>query len=618
MIDQRLYRVAFAPALVAVIVLLFSLQPVPEPLEAPVSLGSFDDEGAAATARDIANTAPERTPGSAGDAEVADLVADSFSGIGSAEVSEQSFASSFDGEDVELRNVIATLPGESERRLVVLAPRDSAAGPGAASSAAATGALIELAQTFGGASHSRTLVFVSTAASADGATGVREFADNYPERELIDAALVISQPGAVRPAPPFAIPWSTGSQSTAIQLTRTAAETVSAELGEPAGLEGTFGQLLRLAAPIGLGEQGPLIEEGIDAVAISSAGERPLPPAEDSLVSLSEETLGEMGQAAQTTILALDALSGRPEHGPDAYVALGDNLIPGWTIALLAFALLLPAVVAAVDGFARVQRRGLARPLDLGWVVGRSLPFLGATGLAYLLAIIGLLPSPRFPFDPGRFPIDWRAVLVAVLLVAGLAGAWAGARPFAVPRRGDPQGLITATGVVLCAAALATWLLNPYLALLAVPAAHSWIAATVRDPRLRLGLSAGAVVVSLLPALVALVWLGDRFEVGVSAPWHALLMVADGQLGLGMALIGCLYAGCLIALLAAALTPERPDHEPRIVVRGPDRPAERSGPGGAEAKRSGFDTGVEGEKRGVDDRRIYEGRKLTIRGPGAD
>ena len=302
MIDQRLYRLAFLPALLAAIAMLFSLQPVPEPLEAPVSLEGFDGEAAVLTARQIARDAPDRTPGSAGDGEIADLVAERFGEIGSAEVSDQSFSSSFEGDDVELRNVIATLPGESERRLILLAPRDSASGPGVASSAAATGVLLELAESFGGATHSKTLVFVSTAGAGDGAIGAREFAESYPEREQIDSALVIAQPGAARPEPPFVIPWSAGPQSTAAQLTRTAGETTSAELGRPDGRPGTLGELLRLALPTGLGEQGPLIERGIDAVAISSAGERPLSPGEDSIVSLSEETLTGVGQAAgQTT-----------------------------------------------------------------------------------------------------------------------------------------------------------------------------------------------------------------------------------------------------------------------------------------------------------------------------
>ena len=140
------------------------------------------------------------------------MVTERFGGIPTAQVSEQTYSDSFEGEDVEPRNVIATLPGETDSRLVVMAPRDSAGGQGVVSSAAATGMLLELAESFGGASHSKTLVFVSSAGATDGARGAREFADNYPEREAIDAAIVISQPGAARLEPPFVIPWSTGSE----------------------------------------------------------------------------------------------------------------------------------------------------------------------------------------------------------------------------------------------------------------------------------------------------------------------------------------------------------------------------------------------------------------------
>jgi Peptidase family M28 len=583
MIDQRLYRLSFLPALAAVVVMLFSLQGVPSAVEAPVSLSGFDSEAAAGTARKIAETSAERTPGSDADAAVADLVGERFSEIASAELSEQPFSGSFEGEDVELRNVIATLPGESARRLVVLAPRDSANGPGVASSAAATGVLLGIAETFGGASHRKTLVFVSTAGGGDGATGAQEFADHYPERDLIEAALVISQPGASEPEPPHVIPWSAGPQSTALQLTRTAAGPVSAELSRPAGLEGTLGQLLRLALPSGLGEQGPLIEQGIDAVAISSSGERPLTPAEDDTSSLSETTLGEMGQAAQTILLALDTLEGPPEHGPGAYVTLAGNLIPGWSIALLALALLLPAAIAAGDGFARALRRGHARPRDLGWVAGRSLLFVGALLLTYLLAVIGVLPRPRFPYDPGRFPLDWRAVLVLVLLAGALAGAWVATRPLSVPRRADTEGLATAAGTILCAGSLGLWLLNPFLALLAVPAAHAWMAPAVRDPQLRLGLTAGAVAISILPALVALVWLAGTLEVGATVPWQVLLMVGGWHIGPGVALVCCLLAGALLALVAAALGPTRKPPEPRIAVRRSESPRSTVPAGGGKA-----------------------------------
>jgi Peptidase family M28 len=613
MIDARLYRVSIFPAIVAVTAMLFSLQGVPAAVEAPVSLSGFDAQAAAGTAREIAVMSAERTPGSEEDAAVADLVTDRLSEIGSAEVSEQTFSGSFEGDDVELRNVIATLPGESERRLVVLAPRDSADGPGVASSAAATGVLLDVAETFGGASHSKTLVFVSTAGGTDGAIGAREFADHYPERDLVDAAIVISQPGASRPEPPYVIPWSAGPQSTAIQLTRTAADVVSAELGGPAGLPGTLGQLLRLALPSALGEQAPLIEDGIDAVAISSSGERPLAPAEDGAASLSETTLGEVGQAAQTVVLALDTLEGRPEHGPGAYVTVAGNLLPGWSIALLAIALMFPAAVAAGDGFARAVRRGSAHPLDLGWVVGRSLPFLGVLLLTYLLAVIGLLPRPSFPYDPGRFALDWRAAVVLLLLAGALAAAWAATRPLSVPRRADPEGLATAAGVVLCGGAVVLWLFNPFLALLAVPATHAWVAATARDPSLRLGLTVGAVALSLLPAVVALAWLAGTLEVGVTVPWQVLLMVGGWHLGPGVVLVGCLLAGALVALVAASRGPPRAAPEPRVSVRRPDADAGAASPKVRGERRRTPQTA----KKGGGARRIFDVLSANALGPNS-
>ena len=617
MIDFRLYRLAFAPALLAVVVILFSLEPVPEPLRAPVSLSEFDAEGATRASREIVERAPERTPGSSGDTEIADLVADRFSGIASAGVSEQSISSSFDGDDIETRNVIATLPGDSERRLVVLAPRDSATGTGAASSAAATAVLLELAGTFGGASHDRTLVFVSTAGATDGAIGAREFAASYPERDLIDAALVISQPGALHRGPPFVIPWSAGHQSSAIQLTVTAADVVSAELGEPAGLEGTLGDLVRLALPTGLGEQAPLIEEGIDAVAISSAGERPLPPEEDGRESLSGETLAQLGQAAQTIVLALDSAPSPPEHGPHTYLALGDNLVPGWAISMLALTLLVPALAAAGDGYARALRRGRSRPRDLGWVVGRSLPFLGILVLAYLLSAIGVLPSPRFPYDPGRFAGGWRAGIVLVVLVGAFIAACYATRPFSVPRRADHSGLALAAGAVVSVAVLLLWLLNPFLALLAVPVAHAWLAATITDPRLRIGASFAAVAASSIPIAVVLAALGDRLEVGIGLPWHVLLMVAGGHLGPGTALLACAIAGSLVGVLAAALAPAATGSEPEISVRGPAAGAGGAPGAGVSAHHDPEDVSPI-PQTGVDARRIFDVQSLTLRRRSAD
>ena len=134
----RIYRAAFAPAVVAVVVLLFSLPGRPAPLPPVVASAEFDQRAAAEIDRQITEAAPARSPGSEGDRAIADLVAKRFAGVREGQVAEQRFDHNFEGEDLELRNVVLTLPGESARSVVVLAARDSASGPGAASSAAAT------------------------------------------------------------------------------------------------------------------------------------------------------------------------------------------------------------------------------------------------------------------------------------------------------------------------------------------------------------------------------------------------------------------------------------------------------------------------------------------------
>jgi hypothetical protein len=151
---------------------------------------------------------------------------------------------------------------------------------------------------------------------------------------------------------------------------------------------------------------------------------------------------------------------------------------------------------------------------------------------------------------------------------------------------------------VISVAALLLWLVNPFLALLAVPAAHAWIAATIADPRTRIGATFAAVAASTIPIAVAFVVLADRLEVGAGLPWHLLLMVAGGHLGPGTSLLACAFAGSLVAVVAAALAPSAAGSEPEISVRGPTAPPP--------------------PRTGVDDRRISDVQPLTLRRPRAD
>jgi Peptidase family M28 len=564
MIDLRLYRYALLAVPLVALIAAFSLRDVPRTLSAGIPPDAFDPATAVPLAKDLSSAAAYPTPGSAADQKLGDQVKSHFSAIQDATVSEQGFDGSFRGHDVHLHNLIATLPGESNRQIALIAPRDVAEGSGAATTTAATAALINIAEAFSGTAHHRTLVFVSADGSSIGALGTRRFVRDYSDSSLLDAAIVLSQPALASPTAPLVIPWSSGPQSTASQLAETAGDTVSKELATPAGDEGPLGDLFRLALPAGLGDQAPLIASGLPAVRLSADGELPVDPGSDTPDSFDSDTFDRFGRAALSLVLTLDAAPGAVEHGPKGYIGVAGNLLPGWTIALLALSLLVPAGLAAGSGLVSAARSPIEAIRGFVWTVMRALPFLGALLTIVFTSLVGLLPSPEFPFDPrleGLGTGGTVAVIAAVLVYCLIAF-------FLRPLRPPPSSaVVTAAPAALsvaCLAALGVWLINPYLGLIACVGLQAWVIAAARLAPGRLP-AAGLIMLGLVPALVLVANLSDRFDAGLGV-WHdVVLMVSDGQIGTVLSLLACLGAGAGVAIVAvAARSPKRPGTEMRL------------------------------------------------------
>jgi hypothetical protein len=547
--DLRLYRWAFVPALVAFVTMMFSLQGVPDADEPVAPTGAYEGDQATAVAREILRVAPERAAGSEGDAAVANLVAERFRAIPAGSFSEQSFTAELDGDETELANVLVTLPGDPNHTIAVIASRDAPRGEGAASSAAATGVLVELAETLGVAGHDSTFVLASTTA---GIAGAEAFVEELPSRSSIDALIVVSQPGVADPDPPYALITSTGTHQGSVALHASAEAALESQVGESGAGESGFEQLARLAFPSGLGEQAPLVEEGLPAVRISAAGERALAPSADESGDLSGETVDAFGRTVHSLVGSLD-LGRQLEPNPGTYLEVSGNLVPGWTLSLLALALLLPGLVAAVDACARVARRGGALPGGAAWGAARALPFIGALGTLYALATIGVVPRPEFPFDPGEYPLGARGVVsIGLMLIVGGASAYA-LRRFGVTGTRAPGGSVAALGAIAAGAGLLLWLANPYAALLAVPAAHVWLVADGTPRLARATLTALGAVLSVVPVVLALGAVSAALELGGDAPWTLTLMVADGQIGFAVVLAGCFLGGSLAGATALAI-----------------------------------------------------------------
>src|SRR3954467_3591294 len=219
MIEPRIYRAAFVPALVATVLAAFSLEARPRPL--PQGLAAdvlFDGNIAGSQARAIAAGAPDRRPGRRGDVATANRVAASLSGRGFSVERVR-----FTRDDEQLVNVIGRRPGKSRRQIVVVAGRDAAAVPDVPGSAGDTAALLELARVFEGRPSRKTLVLASVDGSTLGQAGADELADRLGDPGLVDAVLVMSDLGAKRRKGGALVAWSNGHERAGIGRPRTAA-----------------------------------------------------------------------------------------------------------------------------------------------------------------------------------------------------------------------------------------------------------------------------------------------------------------------------------------------------------------------------------------------------------
>jgi hypothetical protein len=573
-IEPRVYRAAFIPALLAVVLAMFSFESRPRPL--PQGLAAdvlFDGAQAAQLAARIATDSPDRRAGTPGDRATADLVADAFAARGfTGGRPGRPQLQRFTHAGHDLVNVIGYRAGSSRRLIVIVAARDAATVPEAPGSAADTAALMQLARVFQGRPSEKTLLLASVDGSNLGEVGTTELISDLPAPESVDAVLVISDLGAHTSRGSLLQAWSNDSTRPGIGLQRTAANSIREEVGSSAGGSGAFGQFARLSFPIGVGAQGVLLEAGYDAVRISGSGELP-PDGDGPVEAIDEDRLGMLGRATLRTITAVDQ-GGRPQHGPKSYVQAVSQVLPGWVISLLAGALLLPVLVASVDAFARARRRQVDVLRWLRWVAAWVAPFLAALALAQFLALVGATPAPPpAPVPPDVLPLDGAALgvlagVAVAMVLALLLGRWLAARPD--PELRDPvePGAGVALALAIAAGSLLLWLVNPYAGLLAVPAAHLWMLTVLTRPRPPRRLRAVLIGVGVAPAaLVAIYYMFALSVNPLHGAWYLLMMLAGHSVGIVLALIGCLM------LAAACGTAE-------IAWRSPDEDEDAQGPQG--------------------------------------
>jgi hypothetical protein len=567
-LDPRVYRTAFLPALVALFVAAFALQDRPDPARSGVPADAFDATRAFGSSspsepqslQSMGAAFRDRRAGSVDDARLADLVEQTLKAPGEpgerAGFSVRRTVTASRGGD--LVTVIGTRPGLSERRIVVLAHRD---GPGLAN-LSGTAALLELARVLKGRELRKTLVLVSTSGATTGFAGARAWAREQAGGS-VDGVLVLGDMAGTRIAKPWIVGWPSSAGPTPLGLERTVQAAVRREAHNDAGGPRALAQWIRRAVPVTVSEQGPIGAEGLPAVLLSTTGE--LGPSPDEPVLAGR--LGAFGRAALSTVGALDATGPRDgpafANAPKGIVTLR-NVLPDWGARLVVGSLLLPALLAALDAFFRARRRRVPIAPWMAWLTVAAVPLPVAWLWLRVLGATGAIKTPDGPVLGAQFPLERAGIvaMVSALLVGALAcfcarmlaaafrrraaHAEEPSAPNGFARRRHPvpgvDGLAVATGTWLSAVAAVTWVLNPYAAGVLVLAAHLWLFAA---GGWRGWLAIAAVTIGLVPVLAIGVHYGFAFDLDpVGLAWGAALAAGAGS---------GLWSTLLLAAVLAAL-----------------------------------------------------------------
>jgi hypothetical protein len=592
-LDHRVYRTAFLPALVAVFVLAFSLSDPPAPETTRLAPLAFDAERAFGAGprparnslMELAAAFPDRRPGSAGDTGLAARVQEYLVQRGFASEAsikrEPVSAETVDGE-VDLENVIATRQGLSNHTVVIVAHRDAASGP-AVAELSGTVVLMELGRLLADRDLAKTVMLASVSGGSGGFAGARAAVHSAPGP--VDAVFVLGDLAGTRKRRPYVVPFGLGSPPAPYGLERTVQVALREELEPNVGRVRATVQAIRRAVPLTLSEQGPINDEGFPAVLISSSGERR--PAADTPVK--QRRFAGFGRGTLRALTATLAADGDEPFERSSGIVVLKRLVPTWAVRLVVLALLLPALITAFDAFFRVRRRGLRVGAWTLWVASFAVPFLLAWGWARGLGAVGAVETLPAPTE-GVPPLDtagWAAMGSA--LVIGL-GAGFGVRPLllrAVGRLGHASSgaAAAAIGFLLSSLTLAVWLLNPFAAFVILPATHAWLLICAPEHRPPRGLTVAALVIGLLLPLGVVAYYVQAWDAGL---WTAFGLVSGGSLGLLAALSVSAFAGLLCATLAVLrarrrLTDTDTASEEPVSTRGPKSYAGPGSLGGTES-----------------------------------
>ncbi len=559
-LNARLVRVSSLIVAPAILALLFSVSAtgtLPRPPLEPL----FDQTTATALATRLTTEFPSRVPGEPRAEEAARWFRETISAFGFA-VEEDVWVEDIAGLGrVELRNVVAVVPGRSDQAVVLVAHRDNAGTSlPYGDNASGTAALIELARGFAPRGVSvaprpqRTLVLVSTDGGAFGGAGAARFATSSRFAEDAFAAIVLDGlAGAGRPRIALA---GDRPHSPAPALVRTTVARITEETGLEPLVPGIATQLVDLGVPFAAGEQGRFLAAGIAAVTLTTqeAGD-PTVPVGDPGTTLSVERFGELGRATEALIGSIDSSVGAAFRTPDS-VFVGDRVVSGWAIRLTLLVAVVPFALGVLDLLVRGRKRHLPLVPALRALRSRLVFWLFVGLLLWVAGVAGILPTGApLPLPPYASVVIDPPLAGLGLLAIAAAGGWVLTRRKLV-RIGatTPEERLAGYTVALAwlaAVAVLIGLVEPYALIFVLPSLYTWLWLPLRT---HIGARVALFALGLLGPIAGLVVLGAELDLGLlDTGLYVASLATVGYVSVASVLFALAWAAAAGQLAALAI-----------------------------------------------------------------
>ena len=541
MVNLKIYRLAWAAALVLAAFSLLTLRP-PELVDLSADPVGFDGERAMATVRFLAREHPGRVAGGSQDKQTLAWLNEQLGEIGYRSHVD-AFSATINGERVLLQNLWTLSRGDAQEVIVILANRDSPplSTQGANNNASGIAALLELARVSSSTTHAHPIVFLWTDGDAYGALGASAFVERYPELPVL-AVVSLRQIAGAGARKLVLNGWSATPDVAPPWLWILARSAARSESDMQAPLPNIFSQLLRLAVPTGGGSQAPFVSHGSPAISLSAPGPR-RQPAADTVDYVSVETLGRVGRTAERMVTSLD-------EAPSPTTTAGDQVffskyrrLDGRAVTWALVVLTLPLLAITGGLWLTALRRHThtaATWLRLGL---RLAPWLATLLVVYLANLVGLLPrSPGALIPPesqlADSPRYLRVVLLVLFLVLCYHYAMAIERRLARRYPAGPESAVLVAHTTAVLIALVMVVVNPFSLLLLLPAAICWpLARPGAWYRSRLPVWSALSFVGL-----AVAYFGLRLDLDWDIWWYFFLLVENqtipfAPIGLGLAFV---------------------------------------------------------------------------------